>query len=219
VLVVCTGNICRSPAAEALLRAGLGRRSGIAVTSAGLEARVGAPMDVPMRRLLQERGLSTTGAAARQLTPELVQAADLVLTMTTEQRAAVVTQVPTAVRRTFTLREFADLAGLAPGEDGAPPVARLRALMQSAPRVRARRQAGPDQDDVEDPFRRPEAAHRRALAAIDDAVENLLAALGASSPNPRTPLSESAGQLVTRRGRRWSTAYRHSRAETGEAFA
>jgi len=179
VLLVCTGNVCRSPAAEVLLRAGLGRRSGLRVASAGLEARVGEPVDEPMRRLLADRGLSTAAAAARQLTPDLVRAADLVLTMTTQQRAGVVAQVPVAVRRTFTLREFAELAALVAPEVGAGgPVARLRALVQAAPRARARREAGPGHDDVEDPFRRPEAVHARALAAIDDAVATLLAALG-----------------------------------------
>src|SRR4051812_13377873 len=129
--------------------------------------------------LLRARGLPAAAAAARQLTPDLVRAADLVLTMTTQQRAAVVAQVPSAVRRTFTLREFADLAALVAPEVGAGgPVARLRALVQAAPRARARREAGPGHDDVEDPFRRPEAVHARALAAIDDAVATLLAALG-----------------------------------------
>jgi protein-tyrosine phosphatase len=181
VLVVCTGNVCRSPAAEVLLRAGLGRRSGIRVASAGLEARVGEPVDGPMRQLLADRGLSTAAAVGRQLTPDLVRAADLVLTMTTDQRSAVVAQVPAAVRRTFTLREFADLAALAAPDAGAGPGgpgARLRALVQAAPRARACREAGPDRDDVEDPFRRPEAVHARALAAIDDAVGTLLAVLG-----------------------------------------
>jgi low molecular weight protein-tyrosine phosphatase len=181
VLVVCTGNVCRSPAAEVLLRSGLGHRSGIRVASAGLAARVGEPVDEPMRRLLRERGLSTAAVAARQLTPDLVRQADLVLTMTTEQRAAVVAQVPAAVRRTFTLREFAGLAALAAPDAGSGPggpAARLRALAQAAPRARARRTAGPDHDDVEDPFRRPEAVHARALAVIDDAVGTLLAVLG-----------------------------------------
>jgi protein-tyrosine phosphatase len=181
VLVVCTGNVCRSPAAEVLLRAGLGRRSGIRVVSAGREARVGEPVDEPMRRLLADRGLSTTAAAARQLGPDLVRAADLVLTMTTEQRSAVVAQVPAAVRRTFTLREFAELAALSAPDAVAgagSPGERLRALVQAAPRARACRQAGPEHDDVEDPFRRPEAVHARVLAAIDDAVGTLLAALG-----------------------------------------
>jgi protein-tyrosine phosphatase len=87
-------------------------------------------------RLLRGRGVDAGGLTARQLTPELVRAADLVVTMTAEQRAAVVTRVPAAVRRTFTLRELAGLAELVPdplGDGG--PAAALDAGLALAARV------------------------------------------------------------------------------------
>jgi protein-tyrosine phosphatase len=174
VLVVCTGNICRSPAAELLLRERLGADSGIAVFSAGTAARVGDGVAPPMARLLRERGLDPDGFAARQLVPGLVSAADLVLTMTADQRSAVVSTVPAALRRTFTLRELAGLgAAVAPDLPPGDPAARLTALVRAAPRGRGHRQTGPEHDDVADPYRGPDAGYAVALHAIEAAVDGL----------------------------------------------
>jgi protein-tyrosine phosphatase len=183
VLVVCEGNICRSPAAELLWRAAVGSR--FPVASAGLRARVGEPVHEPIARLLRARGLSPDGVG-RQLTPELVGAADLVLTMTTAQRAGVLSWAPGAVRRTFTLREFAGLVALIdpaglPGP--ADPAARLAALVDAAPRARARR--GVAADDVEDPYRRPDDVAARAVALIADAVDGIATALTGDVLTPR----------------------------------
>lgn len=116
------------------------------------------------------------GFAARQISAELIRAADLVLTMTREQRAAVVGAVPEAVRRTFTLREFADLADLVDLELVIPPdtgAGRLAALTADAPRFRSRRSAGPH-DDVADPYGLGPAAYARAMAEIQAAVSAML---------------------------------------------
>jgi protein-tyrosine phosphatase len=105
--------------------------------------------------------------------------------MTAEQRAAVVRQVPALVRRTFTLLEFADLARLAdigplPGETAE----RLAALVQAAPRARARRPVGAA-DDIADPYGREESAYAEALAAVDEAVAAVLAAISGGVVTPR----------------------------------
>jgi len=71
ILTVCTGNICRSPAAERLLAAGLGDTA--QVTSAGTGALPGYPMDAAMVPLVEAAGASTDGFAARQLTPAMVK--------------------------------------------------------------------------------------------------------------------------------------------------
>ncbi|MGY1706841.1 hypothetical protein ACI79C_19925 [Geodermatophilus sp. SYSU D00697] len=174
VLVVCTGNICRSPAAELLLRAGLGEGAGVAVASAGLAALAGEPVAAPMARLLAARGVDPEGFAARQLEPLGARSAGLVLTMTTEQRSAVVTRAPAAVRRTFALREFADLARLGGAAlDQRHPADRLAALVAAAPRLRALR-TGPRDDDVEDPHGRPDEVFAHAFTRIEGAVDALL---------------------------------------------
>jgi protein-tyrosine phosphatase len=174
VLVVCTGNVCRSPAGELLLRAGLGTAADVEVASAGLGALAGEPVAQPMARLLRARGLDPAPFVARQLEASDVRAADLVLTMTTAQRRAVVTSVPAAVRRTFTLPEFADVAALAE-VDRLPggPAERMAGVLRAAPRARALRGAAQD-DDIEDPYGRSDEVFARVFAAIDTAVDRLL---------------------------------------------
>lgn len=176
VLVVCTANICRSPAAAAVLERYLGDDA-VRVSSAGLEARAGSPMDDTMARLVD---VPTGQFTARQVTPAMIQVADLVLVMTREQRSAVVGKVPTAVRRTFTLREFADLAVLAQRSDGHPagttPANRLLALIAAAPRLRGLR-GHVTVDDIEDPYGRGDKANATAAAAIQRAAGDLADAL------------------------------------------
>ena len=175
MLVVCTGNICRSPAAELLLRHRLGPGSGIGVASAGIHALAGAPVAEPMAALLRERGIAVDGWTARQLDPDEVRRSAVVLTMTGDQRSAVVRRAPGAVRRAFTLQEFADIARLSPGEPGTGPAERLAALVTAAPIARAQRTS--DGDDIEDPYRREAAVFERVLARIETAVDAVVAAL------------------------------------------
>ena len=176
LLVVCTANICRSPVAQWLLERSLAGSGDIRVTSAGLQARVGSPASDGMTRLL---GDPVDGFAARQLSPTMIGQADLVLVMTRAQRSAVVDMVPAAVRRTFTVREFADLAVLAqrPGTDltGVSAGERLACLTTLAPRLRILRTAG-GHDDVADPYGRGEAPHLRALTEIQGAVADIVGA-------------------------------------------
>jgi protein-tyrosine-phosphatase len=91
ILLVCTGNICRSPLAEALLRRTLEQRGvdGVSVTSAGTGAWDGAPASEGAYLVGLERGLDLSGHRARLLTRELVEEADLILTMARHHRARV----------------------------------------------------------------------------------------------------------------------------------
>ena len=83
ILVVCVGNICRSPTAELLLRNALAS-SAITVTSAGLSARVGESMEASARQILEDHGHCAEAFTARQLTPDIVNEADLILVMEKE---------------------------------------------------------------------------------------------------------------------------------------
>lgn len=94
VLVVCVGNICRSPLAAHLLREGL---PGLTVSSAGVGAVIGADMDATARVVAQTRGHMLPEHQARQLTPALCQQADLILVMESKHRDAV-TQIHSPAR-------------------------------------------------------------------------------------------------------------------------
>lgn len=110
VLVICVGNICRSPTAEYLLRHRLAPGK-VVVESAGLAALAGNPIDPTAAALLEDRGVKVNGHVARQMTPELVNAADIVLAMDRRHVSAIHAQVPHARGKTFLLGKWqGDLA-------------------------------------------------------------------------------------------------------------
>jgi len=188
VLMVCTGNICRSPAAAAWMSV-LGDGS-LAVSSAGTAALVDAGVHPRMADLMRQAGLPVDGFRSRQLTPAMIKQADLLLTMTAQHRRWIVDRVPAAVRRTFTLLEFAHLARLAPppaGEPG-PTEARTRAavlhdLRVATPRGRTRLHLDESEAgiDVPDPYGRDQAAYELAFGLIREAVRGIA---GPPAPPP-----------------------------------
>jgi len=91
VLVVCTGNMCRSPMAQVLLRAALAARGAddVTVESAGTGAWDGAPASEGAYLVSLEHGHDLSAHSARLLTRDLVQRADLILTMSRHHRARV----------------------------------------------------------------------------------------------------------------------------------
>jgi protein-tyrosine phosphatase len=103
ILVVCEGNICRSPMAEGLLAASL---PGAHVGSAGLGALSGMPADETAIRLMRARGIDISAHRAVQLTRDACKRAELVLVMTTEQRKRIEESYPFACGRVYRVGEF-----------------------------------------------------------------------------------------------------------------
>lgn len=110
LLIVCTGNICRSPVAEYFFRQGLASTPGWRgrVGSAGIGALVGQAADETAQALMRERGIDLAAHRARQLTLGQLRQADLVLVMEKYQRQAVLDIDPAARGKTFLLGHWID---------------------------------------------------------------------------------------------------------------
>ncbi len=105
ILMVCVGNVCRSPTAQFILRSRC-KEDAVVVESAGLGALAGNPIDPLAESILVEHGLSGKTHVARQITPALVDAADIVLVMETPQLGAIHALAPHAHDKTFLLGKW-----------------------------------------------------------------------------------------------------------------
>lgn len=103
ILVVCEGNICRSPMAQGLLAAALPQ---VPVRSAGLHAWSGMPADETAVRLMRSRGIDIASHRAVQLTGQICVQAELVLVMESRQRQELEESYPFACGRVFRLGEL-----------------------------------------------------------------------------------------------------------------
>lgn len=167
VLVVCIGNVCRSPLAERLLTA---RAPHLQVTSAGVQGMVGSPMEPTAAGELVRLGGDPSGFTATLLEPAHVEAADLVLAATKDVRTQVLQVSPRAMRRTFTLLELAALVSSPALADQAGAD-----LVAGAHRLRPRVADRPL--DLTDPMGEGATVHRRVADEIAAAVDTVAAAL------------------------------------------
>ncbi|MGI8947997.1 MAG: low molecular weight phosphatase family protein [Ornithinimicrobium sp.] len=120
ILVVCTGNICRSPFIERLLDDALTRAWGtesVEVRSSGVRGLEDHPMEPHAHARLEQHGLPAPGFRSRYIEEHHVDAADLVLTATRQHRGSVVQLRPPALTRTLTFREFGLLAATLPADE------------------------------------------------------------------------------------------------------
>lgn len=175
ILFVCEGNVCRSPAAEGLLRHELGRDSLIEARSAGTNALLGTRVPEQLVVLLGEVGTPIRRHAARQVTVPMIRAAELVLVMTIQQRAELLSMDPSALKKTFRLLEFSRLLEML-GTD--QPVKgesdRLRSAIPWASRHRAGLVNSLDPIlDVVDPFGRDERTYEDSVGQITQAVSTI----------------------------------------------
>jgi protein-tyrosine phosphatase len=131
ILMVCLGNICRSPMAEALLAArlsGLGVRA--TVESAGLRALVGQPPVPLAQALMRERRLDISGHVARQLTPELGDGFELILVMEADQERGVQALAPNTRGRVRRIGHFGGFDVPDPYKQERPAFERSLALIE-----------------------------------------------------------------------------------------
>lgn len=162
ILAVCTANICRSPLMEHLLRHHLDLEH-FEVASAGVMGWEQAPMDEMAAMELGRLGVTPGSFRSHRLESYLIDSADLILTATKDHRSAVLELNPLALRRTFTLLEFAGLVQLSEPES-------LEGVLEAASRMRSQ---GPKAMDIEDPYRRSPDVHRGVADNIAGAVESI----------------------------------------------
>jgi len=184
VLMVCTGNICRSPMAEALLRARMDTDR-MRVRSAGTRPVIDGEMPAEAQRLTIAHGGSQAdarGHRGRWLIEPIAEDADLIFAMAREHRTAAVELAPRMLRRTFTVREFARLAtSLSDSElreaaesAGSDVRARLTAVTALIATQRSMvTPPSPKDDDVIDPYRRSSDTYERSAAQLVPAIDEV----------------------------------------------
>ena len=105
ILIVCIGNICRSPTAEYLLRAKLNNEK-VVVHSAGLGALVDKGIEATAAEILNRHSVDGSLHKARQLDAKLIAEADLVLTMEESHIRGIPSIAPEARGKTFLLGKW-----------------------------------------------------------------------------------------------------------------
>lgn len=186
ILFVCTGNTCRSPMAEGMLRK-LARDRGldVEVRSAGVAAMKGASISRHAEAVLRDRGIKDTFEST-PLYAELAEWADLILTLTQGHKRQVIHSFPETADKIFTLKEYVEedasiLATLEEFRRLAADRELARALGNEWPAEQQRRldelHLRLPAFDISDPFGGSRADYDRTAAEISAALEKLITKL------------------------------------------
>jgi protein-tyrosine-phosphatase len=194
ILLVCTGNTCRSPMAEAML-ADMARKAGkpLEVRSAGVAAMNGSPVSPHAAETLRRRNLPIPGPS-RTLSTKEIAWADVILAMTGSHKQVIVQRHPGAAEKTFTLKEYA-----LQGEAAMDAVAEAERLYSEWQLRQSMGQTldGADRDklldlqrelpdfDISDPFGGPLAFYESCADEIGAALRLVVDKLNEEEADPR----------------------------------
>lgn len=108
ILIVCVGNICRSPMAQGLLKQAFveAKKTNCSVSSAGLAALVGRKADPSACQLMIKKGIDISGHRACQINSEMIRKASLILVMELSQKIAIIENEQSARGKVFRLGEW-----------------------------------------------------------------------------------------------------------------
>ena len=181
--MVCTGNICRSPMAEVMLRDALERcgADDIEVLSAGTWAGSGATATSEAVAVMQQRGIDLSGHRSQPVTPDLLGEADLILAMTSVHAREIGEMAPEALDKTLLMKEVAEIEADEPAADALREM-RLATFLGGI-RPEPRRAL-----DLDDPMGLPVGAYERTAEHIERGVHRLVEVLcGADGESAKTP--------------------------------
>jgi protein-tyrosine-phosphatase len=177
ILVVCTGNICRSPIAEGLLRDALQRRFGAAapeISSAGTSGLEGSEAMPESVLAAQELGVDISGHLGRRLTDEMAEASDLLLCMASNHSDVLTFEFGLGAR-SFTLKELVRLLESLPARDAGGGPEGLVERVDAAQEARAHGAVPPSRDnDIADPLGQPIEAYRAIAWEIETWTNRLV---------------------------------------------
>jgi protein-tyrosine-phosphatase len=106
VVFVCTGNICRSPIAEYMLRDCMGEDSGWTVSSASVMSGMGAPASAHAVEVMEEEGVDMHKHRSMPLSPDLIDLASVIVVMTGGHAEQIEYSFPVAREKVFLLTSF-----------------------------------------------------------------------------------------------------------------
>ncbi len=169
--MVCTGNICRSPAMHYL--AARDWAEAAEVTSAGIAAEIGMDATSQMRRAAAAYDLTLPRHRPTQLTPDMVARADLVLVATENHARWVASEMGGLPGHVFGLKQAAELARSADAPVGASGAERLRSAAAALGAEQDRQST--QLSSLDDPWSRDQATYDRVMGEIVDATSVLTA--------------------------------------------
>jgi protein-tyrosine phosphatase len=175
IFFICTGNLCRSPMAEAMMRRALEERGckGVNVSSAGTWAYVGNPATPDAVETARTRGADLSAHASRPIEMDELLAADVIVAMTSVHVREIAGLAPEVIDRVVLMKELREIKPL-PVAENARVEERLNALLRGdrPPRRRSL--------DVDDPMGLPVSAYERTARELQEGIDVLAATLCSS---------------------------------------
>ena len=169
VFFICTGNLCRSPMAEALMRHALEERGcdEIKVSSAGTWAYVGSPPTPEAVETVRERGGDLSGHGSRPIEMDELLGADIIAAMTSVHVREIAGLAPEVIDRIVLMKELPEITPL-PLPTDARPEEKVESLLRGARPPRRRSL------DVDDPMGLPVHAYERTARELTAGIEVLV---------------------------------------------